>query len=87
VPFSEHDDMVKTVGSSRSAVPHGHSAMASAARLVGHECPWHEAADENLAIDPVAIADNVTSVPFLAAGLGKLPGNPLGAGVSRHAEP
>ena len=32
------------VGSSRSAFPNGHSAMAIAARLADPECPWREAA-------------------------------------------
>ena len=31
-------------GSSQSAVPYGHSAMAIAARWADHECPWREAA-------------------------------------------
>jgi hypothetical protein len=31
-------------GSSRSAVPYGHSAMATGVQLAGRECPWHEAA-------------------------------------------
>jgi hypothetical protein len=31
-------------GSSQSAVPHAHSAMASVARLAGREYPWREAA-------------------------------------------
>ena len=32
------------VGSSQSAVPYGHSAMAIAVRWADHECPWREAA-------------------------------------------
>jgi len=31
-------------GSSQSAVPYGHSAMATGVQLAGRECPWHEAA-------------------------------------------
>ena len=31
-------------GSSQSAVPYGHSAIAIAARWADHECPWREAA-------------------------------------------
>jgi POT family proton-dependent oligopeptide transporter len=42
---------------------------------------------ENLAIDPVAIADDVAWAPFPPAGFGELPGNPFGAGVCRYAEP
>jgi Glutathione S-transferase, N-terminal domain len=38
-----HDQGIP-VGSSRSAVQHVHSAVEIVARLVGHECPWREAA-------------------------------------------
>jgi hypothetical protein len=46
VSLAEDDDMIKAfpVGSNRSAVQHVYSAMEIAARLVGRECPWREAA-------------------------------------------
>ena len=42
---------------------------------------------ENLAIDRVAITDDVLRRPFPAAGFGDLPGNPFGGRVCCHSEP
>ncbi len=89
VPLAEDDDVVKIVPPARTNQPFRMPILPRRARRNWPITNTHGAKppSENLAIDPVAIADDVAWVPFPPAGFGELPGNPFGAGVCRHSQP
>ena len=87
MPLTEDDDMVKTFPPDRANQPFRMSIL-----------PWrvwrswpvtnaHGAKPplEYFAIDTVAIAEDMSRHRLPAAGLGKLPGDPLGRRMRRHA--
>ena len=83
MPLAEDDDMVKTFPPDRANQPF---RMAILPWRVWRGWPVANAhgtkpPSENLAIDKIAIADEVTRRPFPAAGFGELPGHPFGGGV------
>ena len=89
MPLAEDNEMVKTFPPDRANQPFRMSILPWRA---GRGWPVTNAhgtkpPGENLAIDRVAIADDVIRRPFPAAGLGELPGNPFGGRVCRHAQP
>src|ERR1700687_6151772 len=89
VPRAEHDDMIKTFPSDRAYQPFGISILPWRS-----QCRWPvtnahrtKTPGEYLAVNTVLIADDVPRCGIPAAGLGKLPGNPFGGRVCRHAQP
>ncbi len=89
MPLAEDDDMVKTFPPDRANQPFRMSILPWRAGRGWPVTNAHGAKPpgENLAIDPVTIADEIAWIPFPAAGFGELPGNPFGGRVRRHAEP
>ena len=86
--FVEDDDMVKTFPPDRANQPFRMAILPWRSRR-GPITNAHGAKPpfEYLAVDTVAIADDVSRHRLPAAGLGKLSGDPLGRRMRRHAQP
>jgi len=89
MPFAGDDDMVETFPPDRADQPFRMSVLPWRAwrgwpvsNIHGTKLPG-----KNLAIDRVAIADDVPRHRLPAAGLGKLPGHPFSTRVCRHPQP
>ena len=89
MPLAEDDDMIKAFPSDRADQPFSMSILPWRSRRGWPVTNAHGAKTpgEYLAVDPVAIADDVPRCGFPAAGLGELPGNPFGGRVCRHSQP
>ena len=89
VSFAEDNDMIKTFASDRADQPFRMSVLPWRVRRGRSVTNPHGANTpfENLAIDAVAIANDVSRRAVPAAGFGKLSGNPFGGWVRRHSQP
>ena len=89
MPFAEDNDMVETFPSDRANQSFRMSILPWRLRRGGPITNAHGAKPpfEYLAVDTIAIADDVPRHRLPAAGLGKLPGDPLGRRMRRHAQP
>ena len=89
VSLAEDDDMIKTFPSDRADQPFGMSILPWRSRRGWPVTNAHGAKPpfEYLAVDAVAIADDVPRRGLPAAGLGKLPGDPFGRRMRRHSQP
>ena len=87
--FAEDDDMVKTFPPDRANQPFRMAILPWRSRRGGPITNAHGAKPplEYLAVDTVAIAEDVSRHRLPAAGLGKLPRNPLGRRMRRYSEP
>ena len=84
MPLAKYNGMVKAFSPDRANQPFRMSILPWRAW-----CSWPvtnahgtKPPGENLAIDRVAITDDVLRCPFPAAGFGDLPGNPFGVGCA-----
>ena len=87
--LTEDDDMVETFPPDRANQSFRMSILPWRSRRGGPVPNAHGAKPpfEYLAVDTVTIADDVPWHRLPAAGLGKLPGDPLGRRMRRHAQP
>src|SRR6478672_7316218 len=87
--FAEHNNMVKTIPSDRADEPLRVSVLPGR--------PWRDRPipythcskplDDNLAIDAIAIANDISRRLLPAVGFGQLTGNPMGARACGHTQP
>src|SRR5260221_14604611 len=87
--FAEHNNMVKTIPSDRADEPLRVSVLPGR--------PWRDRPipythcskplDENLAIDAIAIANDIPGGLLPAVAFDHLTGNPMAARTSRHVQP
>src|SRR5258708_5744948 len=87
--FAEHNNMVKTIPSDRADEPLRVSVLPGR--------PWRDRPipythcskplDDNLAIDAIAIANDISWRLLPAVGFGQLTGNPMGARACGHVQP
>src|SRR5262245_60759689 len=89
MPLAEHHDMVKTVPPDRTDQPLRISVLPGRSRCNRPIPDPHRSktTDENIAIDTVAIANNVSGQLLPATCLGELTGNPFRTRLCRHAQP
>ena len=89
VSFAEEDDMVKAFLPDRPNQSFRMAVLPWRSRRGGPITNAHGAKPpfEYLAVDTVAIAEDVSRHWLPAAGLGKLPRDPLGRRMRRHAQP
>ena len=87
--FAEDDDMVETFPPDRANQPFRKSILPWRSRRSGPvtNADGAKLPFEYLAVDTVTIADDVPWHRLPAAGLAKLPGDPLGRRMRRHAQP
>ena len=87
--LAEDDDMVETFPPNRANQSFRMSILPWRSRRGGPVTNAHSAKPpfEYLAVDTVTIADDVPWHRLPAAGLGKLPGDPLGRRMRRHVQP
>ena len=87
--LAEDDDMVETFPPDRANQSFRMSILPWRSRRGGPVTNTHGAKlpFEYLAVDTVTIADDVPWHRLPAAGLAKLPGDPLGRRMRRHAQP
>src|SRR5262249_4505010 len=89
MPFAEHNDMVETIPSDRTDEP-----------LRVPVLPWRpwrdrpipyahcsKPLDDDVAIDAISIANDISWRLLPAVGFGQLTGNPMGAWACSHAQP
>jgi len=89
VSFAEDDDMIKTFPPDRANQSFSMSILPWRSR-----CGWPvtnahrmKTSLEYLAVDTVAIVDDIPRHRFPAAGFGELPGNPFSRRMRRHSQP
>ncbi len=87
--LAKDDDMVKTFASDRADQPFAMSILPGRSRRGRPVTDPHGAKTpcEYLAIDAVAIANEIVRRPFPTASLGELPGDSFGGRARCHSEP
>jgi hypothetical protein len=89
VPVPEHNDMVKAIPPDRTDEPLRISVLPWRPRR-NRPIPYahcSETPDEGIAVDAIAIANNISWRLLPAVGLGELTGNPLGTRMRGHTQP
>src|ERR1700757_3880645 len=89
MPLAEHDNEVKTFPADRTDRPFTISVLPRRSRR-GWPIPdarRPKAADEDVAVDSIAVTDDVSRRYFPTTGLGELARNPLSRGVRSHSQP
>ena len=89
MPLAKDDDMVKTFASDGADQPFAMSILPGRSRRGRPVTDPHGAKTpcEYLAIDAVAITNEILQRPFPTASLGELSGDPYGGRMRRHFEP
>src|ERR1700751_6307658 len=89
VPLAEHDNVVKTFPADRTDQPFGISVLPRRSRRGWPIPDAHrpKAADEDVAVDSIAVTDDVSRRYFPTTGLGELARNPFSRWVGSHSQP
>src|SRR5271155_407702 len=89
VSLAEYDDMIKAFPSDRADQPFSMSVLPWRSRRGWSVTNAHRSKppSEWVAVDAIAIADDVSRRRAPAAALGKLPCNPFRRRVRRHSQP
>src|SRR6267378_1482206 len=89
MPLPEHDNMVQAIASDRTDRPFTISILPRRSRR-GRPIPnahRPKAADEDVAVDRVAVTNDVSRRYFPTIGLGELARNPFSRWVRGHSQP
>ena len=89
MPLAEHDNMVQAIASDRTDRPFTISILPRRSRRGWPIPDAHrpKAADEDVAVDSIAVTDDVSRRYFPTIGLGELARNPLSRWVRGHSQP
>ena len=89
VPLAEHDNVVKTFPADRTDRPFTISVLPRRSRRDWLIPDAHRpnAADEDVAVDSIAVTDDVSRRYFPTTGLGELARNPFSRWVRSHSQP
>src|SRR5260221_14343219 len=89
MPFAEHNNMVKTIPPDRTYQPLRISVLPWRARR-DRPIPYTHCSkplDDDIAIDAIPIANDISRRLLPAVGLCQLTGNPMGARARGHTQP
>src|ERR1700759_881892 len=89
VPLAEHDNAVKTFPAHRTELPFAISVLRRRSRRDWPIPDAHrpKAADEDVAVDSIAVTDDVSRRYFPTTGLGELARNPFSRWVRSLSQP